>query len=462
MNGPLSGVRVLAIENYLAGPVASMTMGDLGAEVIKIEPEDGDMSRLTVGPNHKGESNHYLSWNRNKKSIILDIRTPSGRKAFYDLVKVSDVVINNFRAGAPERIGADYETLKNINPRIICVNISGMGPTGPSRDLPVVDSVAAGISGLLSVTGEPGGRPVRPGPAVCDITSALYAVTATVSALYQREKTGKGQNIDIPLISAAVALMGYHISYYTCSGEVPKPMGSGYPFTTPFGAYKTKDSWIVLGPCWPRIARAVGAEWLIEDARFAEDETRLKNRVELDAEIEKCFLKMNTAEWLEILRMEDIICGPLYTVDQAIAEFQSAVEVDPDSAEALDYLGWGFYNNQDYKRAVTYLEKAVEIDPERASAYGHLGIAYYVQRNYEAAIPNFRRGLALGLDSIEYYYMLGLAYAYLDRCEEAIPWLERALEIYPLSLPAIQGMIDCDEQYVPPPLPTEQPQDEEE
>ncbi len=322
MNGPLSGVRVLAIENYLAGPVASMTMGDLGAEVIKIEPQDGDMSRLTVGPNHKGESNHFLSWNRNKKSVVLDVRTPSGKKAFYDLVKISDVVINNFRAGAMERLNADYDTLKKINPRIICVSISGMGPTGPSRDLPVVDSVAAGISGLLSVTGEPEGRPVRPGPAVCDITCALYAVAATVSALYQREKTGEGQNIDVPLISAAVALMGYHISYYTCSGEVPKPMGSGYPFTAPFGAYKTKDSWIVLGPCWPRIARAVGAEWLTKDPRFAEDEKRLKNRLELDKEIEKCFIKMNTAEWLEILRMEDIICGPLYSVDQTIADPQ--------------------------------------------------------------------------------------------------------------------------------------------
>jgi CoA:oxalate CoA-transferase len=295
MDGPLSGVRV---------------------------PEAGDLSRLTVGPNHKGESNHFLSWNRNKKSVVLDVRTPSGKKAFYDLVKVSDVVINNFRPGAMERIGADHETLKKINPRIISVNLSGMGPTGPSRDLPVVDSVAGGLSGLLSVTGEPGGRPIRPGPAVCDITCALYGVIAAVSALYQREATGTGQNIDVPLMAAGIALMGYHVSYYTCSGEVPRPMGSGYPFTAPFGAYKTKDSWIVLGACWPRIARAIGAEWLIEDPRFAEDATRLKNRAELDEEIEKYFIKMNTAEWLEILRMDDIICGPLYTVDEMVADPQ--------------------------------------------------------------------------------------------------------------------------------------------
>ena len=316
MKGPLSGVRVLAIENYLAGPVASMTMGDLGAEVIKIEPEEGDMSRLTVGPNHKGESNHYLSWNRNKKSVVLDIRTPLGKDALYDLVRVSDVVINNFRPGAMERMGADHETLKKINPRIISLNLTGMGPSGPYQDFPVVDSVAAGLSGLLSVTGEPDGRPVRPGPAVCDITCALYGVIATIGALYQRDRTGLGQNIDVPLLGASVALMGYHISYYTCSGEVPQPLGSGYPFTAPFGAYKTKDGWIVLGPCWPRIAYAIGAEWLVDDPRFANTEDRLKNRLELDKEIEKYFIQATTEEWLAILRMEDIISGPLYTVDQ--------------------------------------------------------------------------------------------------------------------------------------------------
>jgi CoA:oxalate CoA-transferase len=322
MEGPLSGVRVLAIENYLAGPVASMTMGDLGAEVIKIETEQGDKSRLTIGPNHKGESNHYLSWNRNKKSIILDLKSDSGRKVLYELVKVSDIVVNNFRPDGMKNLGADHDTLSKINPGIISVNLSGMGPSGPERDTPVVDSVAAGISGLLSVTGEPGGRPVRPGPAVCDITCALYGVIGAISALYEREKTGKGQNIDVPLVAAGVALMGYHISYYTCSGEVPGPLGSGYPFTAPFGAYKTKDSYIVLGPCWPRIAYAIGAEWLVDDPRFVETESRLANRQELDKEIEKHFLNATTEEWLAVMKVEDIIAGPLNTVDRVVDDPQ--------------------------------------------------------------------------------------------------------------------------------------------
>ena len=322
MQGPLTGVRVLALENYLAGPVASMTMADLGAEVIKIEPPQGDLSRMTFGPNHKGESSHFLSWNRNKKGIVLDLTTVSGKQAFEGLVKVSDVVINNFRPGVMARLGADYAALRRLNPRIILVNLTGMGPSGPYRDRPSVESTAAGISGILSVTGEPGGRPVRPGPAMSDLANALYAIVATVSALYQREKTGLGQNIDVSLLGASVAFMGYHISYYTCSGEVPQPLGSGYPFTAPYGAYKTKEGYVVLGPCWPRIAVAIGAEWLIDDPRFATPDARLAHRRELDEELEKRLAAATTDEWLEIFYQMDIVAGPLNTVDKVVADAQ--------------------------------------------------------------------------------------------------------------------------------------------
>jgi crotonobetainyl-CoA:carnitine CoA-transferase CaiB-like acyl-CoA transferase len=322
MKGPLTGIRVLALENYLAGPVASMTMGDLGAEVIKIEPPQGDLSRQTMGPNHKGESSHYLSWNRNKKGIILDLRTTRGKEAFYDLVKISDVVLNNFRAGVMARLKADHALLNKINPRIISVNLTGMGPFGPYRDRPSVESTAAGISGILSVTGEPGGRPVRPGPAMSDLANAQYAVIATLSALLERERTGVGQNVDVSLLGASVAYMGYHISYYTCSGIVPEPLGSGYPFTAPYGAYKTADGYVVLGPCWPRIARAIGAGWLIDDPRFATAEARLAHRHELDIEIEKCLAAAGTSDWLNIFYAEDIVAGPLQKVDEVVADPQ--------------------------------------------------------------------------------------------------------------------------------------------
>lgn len=322
MEGPLSGVRILALENYLAGPVASMTMGDLGADVIKIEPPQGDLSRMTFGPNHQGESSHFLSWNRNKRDIVLDLRTKSGLTVFYDLLKISDVVINNFRYGVMDRLGAGYAKLKEINPRIISVNLTGMGPTGPSRDRPSVESTAAGLSGILSVTGEPDGRPIRPGPAVSDLANAQYAVIATLGALYQRENTGVGQNIDVSLLGASVAYMGYHISYYSCSGVVPGPLGSGYPFTAPYGAYKTADGYVVLGPCWPRIARAIGAEWLTDDPRFSTPEARLKHRKELDIEIEKCLAQATSEEWLDIFYLEDIVAGPLKKVDEVMADPQ--------------------------------------------------------------------------------------------------------------------------------------------
>ncbi len=322
MKGPLTGVRVLALENYLAGPVASMTMGDLGAEVIKIEPPQGDLSRGTSGPNHRGESSHFLSWNRNKKGIVLDLRTQLGLEAFYDLVKISDVVINNFRRGVMTRLHADHARLQKINPRVISVNITGMGPTGPYRDRPSVESTAAGLSGILSVTGEPGGRPVRPGPAMSDLANAQYAVIATISALYEREKTGLGQSVDVSLLGASIAFMGYHVSYYTCSGQVPQPLGTGYPFTVPYGAYKTAKGFVVLGPCWPRIANAIGADWMIDDPRFATAEARLEHRAELDTELEKCLAAATADEWLEIFYREDITAGPLKTVDEVVVDPQ--------------------------------------------------------------------------------------------------------------------------------------------
>jgi crotonobetainyl-CoA:carnitine CoA-transferase CaiB-like acyl-CoA transferase len=237
-------------------------------------------------------------------------------------VKISDVVLNNFRPGVMERLGAGHATLTRINPRIVSVNITGMGPSGPHRDRPAVESTAAGISGILSVTGEPGGRPIRPGPAVSDLANAMYATIATISALYERERTGAGQNVNVSLLGASVAFMGYHISYYACSGVVPQPMGSGYPFTVPYGAYRTKEGYVVLGPCWPRITRAIGAEWLAEDPRFATPDARLDHRVELDLEIEKCLSHATAEEWLDIFYAEDIVAGPLKTVDRVIVDPQ--------------------------------------------------------------------------------------------------------------------------------------------
>ena len=192
MKGPLSGIRVLDISRAISRSIWSHDPADLGAEVIHIEPPDGEISRFRAGPNYKGESFHYLSWNRNKKNMVLDFSTKLGKEAFFDLVKISDIVLNNFRPGSMERLGADYDTLKKINPRIIYVSITGYGPSGPFKGRPAFDVAILGHSGVLSVTGEPGGIPVRPGPPLADMGGGIFAAIGALSALHERDRTGEG------------------------------------------------------------------------------------------------------------------------------------------------------------------------------------------------------------------------------------------------------------------------------
>lgn len=322
MGGLLSGVRVLALEQILAGPFGSMLLGDLGAEVIKVEPPGGEASRGQAGPRYKGESSYYLAFSRNKKSIVLDLRTPSGKEAFSDLVKLSDVVLDNYRPGVMERLGLDYDSLKKINPKIICCSITGYGSSGPYKDLPSYDIIAQGMSGILSVTGEPGGPPIKTGPSIADISGGMYGALGVCAALVAREKTGTGQRIDVSLLDAAVSLLAFHFSWYFISGEVPGPVGSKHIQTTPFGAYKAKDAWITLGASWPQIARTLGVEWMIDDPRFSTSDARLQHREEVDRIITEELGKMNAKDWLEILQKDDIPANLVYTIDKAAIDPQ--------------------------------------------------------------------------------------------------------------------------------------------
>lgn len=323
MKGPLSGVRVLAVEMAIAGPYGSMLLADLGAEVIRIEPPGmGDRSRLTPGPNHKGDSFYFLAFNRNKKSITLDLGTRSGKEAFYDLVNISDVVWDNARAGSMERLGADYDTLKDINPAIICCSVSGFGSSGPYRDRPSFDLVAQAISGVMSITGEPGGPPLRCGPSIADLVGGMFGVHGVLAALYQRTFTGKGQRVDVALLDGQVSLMAYHMSYYFLGGQVPGPLGSGHLAVAPYGAFKTKEGYLVMGIGWPRVARVLGIEHVIDDPRFADHASRLEHREELDAIVQEAFLKEKAEDWLPVLEVEDIPCGPVNTIDKAVEDPQ--------------------------------------------------------------------------------------------------------------------------------------------
>jgi crotonobetainyl-CoA:carnitine CoA-transferase CaiB-like acyl-CoA transferase len=323
MTGPLTGIRVLATEQVLAGPYGSMILGDLGAEVIKIEPPTGEKIRISnPPPTYKGESGYFLAFNRNKKSMVLDLRTETGLQAFYDLVKVSDVVWDNYRAGVMERLRIDYESLKQINPRIICCSITGYGGTGPSSAWPSYDIIAQGMAGLLLQTGQPNGPPIKPAPALADISGALFGAIGVISALWQREQTGLGQRVETNLLDGAMALLSMHYAVYFLNGIVPPPVGAGHLQAAPFGTYRTKDGWITIGASWPRITRTLAIEWAIDDPRFTTLGDRLKNRQELDDIITEALSLLDSETWLELLHADDIAAGPVYNLDQAPQNLQ--------------------------------------------------------------------------------------------------------------------------------------------
>jgi CoA:oxalate CoA-transferase len=318
MAGPLAGFRVLALEQVLAGPYGSMVLGDLGAEVIKIEPPTGELIRISnPPPAFKGESGYFLAFNRNKKSVTLDLTTPAGLQAFYDLVKISDVVWDNNRAGVMARLKADYDTLKTINPKIVCCSVTGYGSSGPYAAWPSYDIIAQGMAGLLLQTGQPGGPPIKPAPALADFSGALYGALGVMAALLRRERTGRGERVETNLVNGALALLSMHYALYFLNGIVPPPVGAGHLQAAPFGAYRTKDGWITIGASWPRIATTLGVEWMVSDPRFRTLEDRLKNRADLDAIITEALSQMDSAAWLELLHADDIAAGPVYNLDQA-------------------------------------------------------------------------------------------------------------------------------------------------
>ncbi len=271
IKGPLEGVRVVDLSRGIAGPWATMMLGDLGAEVIRIEATaEGDVGRIIDGPKHNGESFYFLAFNRNKKSVVMDFKTPAGRQALIDLVRVSDVLVENFRPGSMDRMGLAYKDLKKINRRIIMWQNTGFGDTGPYKDRPCYEIIAQGYTGMLDLTREsPERPPVRSAPPVGDTASGYYGDMGILAALFEREKTGQGQLVRTSMIGVCMAMMCYHLSHYFLSHEIPKAVGSGHLGVVPIGAFKCQDDYVVIATGWPRIARVVGMEWVIDDPRFA-------------------------------------------------------------------------------------------------------------------------------------------------------------------------------------------------
>ncbi len=323
----LEGIKVLDLSRALAGPYCTMMLADMGAEVIKLEmPGTGDDSRSWGPPFVEGESAYFMSINRNKKSITLNMKSTKSNEIITRLIKQSDVLVENFRPGAMDRLGFGYEQVKEMNPRLIYASISGFGQDGPYRLLPGFDQVLQGMGGLMSITGEAGGPPIKVGVAIADISGGMFAAFGVLTALYNREKTGKGQMIDVSLLDSQVAWLTYRAGAYFASGEVPQPVGSGHPVIVPYQAFQAKDVYVNIAvgndQLWVKFCKAVGLETVMDNPKFATNAKRVENREAIVKIIGDLIVTKNGEEWLAILNEAGVPCGPIYTVDKIFEDPQ--------------------------------------------------------------------------------------------------------------------------------------------
>jgi CoA:oxalate CoA-transferase len=345
----LSNVRILDLTRMLTGGYAAMLLGDLGAEVIKIEvPGNGDPLRQMPPHFIKGESAYFLSLSRNKKSIVLNLKSEQGKNIFYELVKKSDVVSDNFRPGILEKLGCDYETLKKINSNIISCSISSYGATGPYKEMPAFGLVIEALSGAMSITGERGGDPVKMGIPMGDIAGSMFAVFAISSALYAREKTGKGTRIDISLLDSLIAMLTYVAQYYFIGGEIPQPIGSEHMSVVPYRTYKVKDGHLVIAifveKFWKKLCSVLEMPELSENPLFDSLAKRLEHREEVDKMLEEKFLTKTQDEWIEKLYLEGVPAAPVNTVDKVFKNPQvlardMLVEIDHPKCGVIKMTG---------------------------------------------------------------------------------------------------------------------------
>lgn len=345
----LEGVTVLDLTRMLAGPYGALLLADLGAEVIKVEdPVGGDPVRAMGPPFIQGESAYFISINRNKKSLTLDLTTPRGREVFLRLVQKADVVLDNFRPGILERLGVAYSALRRINPRIVACSISGFGQDGPYRSLPAFDLILQAMGGAMSITGEPNRDPVRMGIPMGDLAGGLFGAMAVAAALFQRERTGEGRYIDLSLLDCQASLLTYVAQYFLVTGEVPGPVGSAHASAVPYQAFKTKDIHIVIAifteRFWSQFCNVIGRPDLVEDPRFATNRERHAHRHELIPILEGIFATRTGEEWLKDLRAEGIPSGPINTVDRVLSDPQvlhrgMVLEVDHPVCGRLKVVG---------------------------------------------------------------------------------------------------------------------------
>lgn len=324
MAKPLEGVVVLDLSRVLAAPYTGMILADMGADVIKVErPGKGDDSRA-YGPFKNGESVYYMSLNRGKRSITLNMKSEEGKQILKDLVKQADVLVENFRGGTMDKLGLGYDVLKEINPRLIYSACTGFGMTGPYKHDPAYDVIVQGMGGIMSITGPEGGEPTKVGASIGDITAGIFSAVGIMIALYNREKTGKGQLVDVSMLDCQVAILENAIARYMNAGVSPKPIGNRHASITPFQSLKTKDGYVIVAvgndTLWQKFCGLIERPDLAADPRFTTNPLRTENVKVLGEELNKTFQTKTMDEWLHILKEGGVPVGPINDVERVIKD----------------------------------------------------------------------------------------------------------------------------------------------
>ena len=313
---PLTGYRVLELAHLIAGPVGGLYLADMGADVVKVEsPQGGDATRSVYGARYGSESAVFVTVNRNKRSVAIDLAKPEGRATFLRLAGTADVILEAYKGGVAERLGIDYRSVLAVNPRIIYCSLSAFGPAGPWKDKPGVDMLVQAMGGMMAITGEPDGGPILCSVPVIDTMGALMAGAAIVTALLHRERTGEGQRVDVSLLNGLMLAHAARLAVFWATGEEPPRLGSGHPYLAPFQAFMAKDTWIYVAvwrdALWEPFCRAIDREDLAKDPRFVTRDARMKHRAALTALLEPIFRERSMREWMTALEAHDILCAPV-------------------------------------------------------------------------------------------------------------------------------------------------------
>jgi crotonobetainyl-CoA:carnitine CoA-transferase CaiB-like acyl-CoA transferase len=328
-SGPLAGIRVVDLTRVMTGPYCTMMLGDLGADVIKVEvPGKGDDTRAWGPPFLEGEAAYYLSINRNKRSIALDLKSEAGKAVLWRLIEGADVLVENFSPGTIGRLGFGWDAVHARNPRLVFASISGFGQTGPGANRTAYDLIVQGMGGIMSVTGEPGGMPTRYGIPIGDISAGMFAAYAIAAALFARSHSGEGQYIDVSMFGGQVAMLTYQAAIWFATGRVPEASGNAHPLIAPYDTFATKDGHVNIAVgndgLWIRFCQAMGLDDMARDDRLLTNTGRVSHRAEVYAAIEPVIQSMTTAEVAAMLDAVSVPCGPINRVDAVFAEPQVA------------------------------------------------------------------------------------------------------------------------------------------